>query len=326
MEIPKEKLVRMYELMFKIRSFEEKVAYLNRYTDELHGQIMTCEGSEAVYVGVCMNLRKDDYVLGSHRSNGQLIAKGGDVKKMMAEIYGKETGYCKGRGGQMHYQAPNIGFVTASGVVGDQIPIATGVGLSIKLRGTDQVCVCFFSDGASNTGAFHEGINMAALWKLPVIFVIDNNQYAVSTHVSISTPIENLADRAVAYGIPGVIVDGMDVIEVYKAAKEAVERARRGEGPTLIECKTYRLAGQSALDPGYGIAYRSKEEIEYWWKKCPVKRFRNKLLEMGVLTEEEIKEIEERVKKEIEEAVEFARKSPYPSADTLYDYLYVERG
>lgn len=318
----KKKLVEMYKMMFKIRCFEEKVAYINRYTDELHGQIMTCDGMEAVYVGTCANLRKDDYVVGTHRSNGQLIAKGGDVKKMMAEIYGKETGYCRGRGGQMHYQAKDIGFITASGVVGDTIPIASGIGLSIKLKGGDQVCVCFFSDGASNTGAFHEGINLAAIWKLPVIFVLDNNQYAVSTHVSRTTPIENIADRALGYGIPGVVVDGNDVLEVYKSVQEAVRRARKGNGPTLIECKTYRLSGQSALDPGCGIAYRSKEEMEKWREKDPIKRFRAMLIKTNVLTEEQVNMIEQEVKEEIESAVEFARKSPYPSATTIYDYLY----
>jgi len=318
----KEKLIEMYETMFKIRCFEEKVAYINRYTDELHGQVMTCDGMEAVYVGACASLRRDDYVVGTHRSNGQLIAKGGDVKKMMAEIYGKETGYCKGRGGQMHYQATDIGFVTASGIVGDTIPIASGVGLSIRLKREDKVCVSFFSEGASNTGAFHEGINLAAVWKLPVVFVLDNNQYAVSTHVSRTTPVENISDRALGYGVPGVVVDGNNVLEVHEAMQEAVGRARRGDGPTLIECKTYRLAGQSALDPGCGIAYRSKEEMERWMGMDPIKLFRFMVIEAKALTEEQVRVIEQKVREEIEDAVKFARGSPEPSATTIHDHLY----
>lgn len=317
----KEKLLEMFRKMLEIRLFEEKIAFINRSTADLYGQIMTSEGMEAVVTGVCANLRKDDYAFGTHRSNGQLLAKGGDLKKMTAEIYAKATGYCGGRGGQMHYQAPDVGFVTSSGVVGDGLLVAPGAGLSAKLRGTDQVSVCFFAEGASNTGAFHEGVNLAAIWKLPVIFVCDNNQYAVSTHVSRSTPVENIADRAHGYGIPGVVVDGTDVIAVHDAAKKAIERARRGGGPTLIECKTYRFAGQSALDPGMGIIYRSKEEMESWKNRDPIKRFRDTLIDSGTLTEEKAKAMEDEIKAEIDEAIKFARESPEPDLATLWDHL-----
>ena len=307
--------------MVEIRLFEETVSFINRSTADLFGQVMTSEGMEAVVTGVCANLRKDDYAFGTHRSNGQLLAKGGDMKKAMAEIYAKATGYCGGRGGQMHYQAPDIGFITSSGVVGDGILMAPGAGLSIKLRGTDQVAVAFFAEGASNTAAFHEGMNLAAIWKLPVIFACDNNQYAVSTHVSRTTPVENIADRACGYGVPGVVVDGMDVLAVYEAARKAVERARKGEGPSLLEFKAYRLSGQSALDPGMGIMYRTKEEMESWRKKDPIKRYREKLIEMNVLTDAKAKAIEDEVRAEMDDAVKFARESPEPDVATIWDHL-----
>ena len=314
-------MLGMFRKMIEIRLFEETVSFINRSTSDLFGQVMTSEGMEAVVTGVCANLRKDDYAFGTHRSNGQLLAKGGDMKKAMAEIYAKATGYCGGRGGQMHYQAPDVGFITASGVVGDGILMAPGAGLSIKLRGTDQVAVAFFAEGASNTGAFHEGLNLAAIWKLPVIFACDNNQYAVSTHVSRTTPVENIADRASGYGMPGVVVDGMDVMAVYDAAHKAVERARKGHGPSLIECKAYRFSGQSALDPGMGIMYRTKAEMESWRKKDPISRFRESLIETGVLTEAKAKSIEDEVRAEIDAAVKFARESPEPDVATLWDHL-----
>jgi len=318
MSLSSDMLIWMFRKMLEIRHFEEKVYEL--YGQNLvPGTIHLYVGEEAVAVGVCANLRKDDYITSTHRGHGHCIAKGGDLKRIMAEILGKRTGYCKGKGGSMHIADFSIGMLGATAVVGAGIPIATGAGLSIKLRGTDQVVACFFGDGASNQGTFHEGINMAAIWKLPVLFVCENNLYAMGTRQSMVMLIENVADRAAAYGIPGVVVDGNDVLAVYEAAKQAVERARKGEGPTLIECKTYRHKGHSRFDPA---TYRPKEEVEEWLKKDPIPRFRNKLVEMGVLTENEAKRIEEEVLAEIEEAVKFALESPYPKPEEALEDVY----
>ena len=315
---PSEKLIEMYRKMLEIRHFEEKVYEL--YGQNLvPGTIHLYAGQEAVAVGVCANLRKEDYIVSTHRGHGHCIAKGADLKRVMAEILGKKTGYCRGKGGSMHIADFSIGILGATGVVGAGIPIAVGAGLSIKLRGTDQVVACFFGDGASNQGTFHEGINMAAIWKLPVLFVCENNLYAMGTRQSRVMLIENISERAAAYGIPGVTVDGNDVLAVYEAAKEAVERAKRGEGPTLIECKTYRHKGHSRMDPA---TYRPKEEVEYWLRKDPIPKFRGRLLEMGILTEEEAKKIEEEVLREIEEAVKFALESPYPEPEEALKDVY----
>jgi len=318
MNPPREKLVEMYRKMLEIRQFEEKVYEL--YGQNLvPGTIHLYAGQEAVAVGVCANLRREDYIVSTHRGHGHCIAKGADLKRVMAEILGKKTGYCKGKGGSMHIADFSIGILGATGVVGAGIPIAVGAGLSIKLRGTDQVVACFFGDGASNQGTFHEGINMAAIWRLPVLFVCENNLYAMGTRQSRVMLIENIAERASAYGIPGVTVDGNDVLAVYEAAEKAVERAKRGEGPTLIECKTYRHKGHSRMDPA---TYRPKEEVEFWLKKDPIPRFRNKLLEMNVLSEEELREIETEVSRKIEEAVKFALESPYPEPEEALKDVY----
>ncbi|RLI22644.1 pyruvate dehydrogenase (acetyl-transferring) E1 component subunit alpha [Candidatus Bathyarchaeota archaeon] len=318
MNPPREKLVEMYRKMLEIRQFEEKVYEL--YGQNLvPGTIHLYAGQEAVAVGVCANLRREDYIVSTHRGHGHCIAKGADLKRVMAEILGKKTGYCKGKGGSMHIADFSIGILGATGVVGAGIPIAVGAGLSIKLRGTDQVVACFFGDGASNQGTFHEGINMAAIWRLPVLFVCENNLYAMGTRQSRVMLIENIAERASAYGIPGVTVDGNDVLAVYEAAEKAVERAKRGEGPTLIECKTYRHKGHSRMDPA---TYRPKEEVEFWLKKDPIPRFRNKLSEMNVLSEEELREIETEVSRKIEEAVKFALESPYPEPEEALKDVY----
>jgi pyruvate dehydrogenase E1 component alpha subunit len=237
----------------------------------------------------------------------------------MAEILGKKTGYCKGKGGSMHIADFSIGMLGATAVVGAGIPIAAGAGLSIKLRGTDQVVVCFFGEGASNQGTFHEGINMAAIWALPVVFVCENNLYAIGTRQSRVMLIENIADRAVAYGIPGVSVDGNDALAVYEAAHEAVKRAREGKGPTLIECKTYRHRGHSRFDPA---TYRPKEEVEEWLKKDSVLRFKTKLLEIGVLTEKEADKMEQNVIAAVEKATKFAIDSPYPAPEEALEDVY----
>jgi len=318
LSLTKEKLVEMYRKMLEIRFFEEKVFEL--YAQNLvPGTIHLYAGEEAVAVGVCSNLRKDDYITSTHRGHGHCIAKGAELKRVMAEILGKKTGYCKGKGGSMHIADFSKGMLGATAVVGGGIPIAVGAGLSIKLRDTDQVVACFFGEGASNQGTFHESINMAALWKLPVIFVCENNLYAMGTRQSRAMAIENVADRAVAYGIPGEVVDGNDVLAVYEVAWKAVERARKGEGPTLIECKTYRHKGHSRIDPA---KYRPKEEVEEWLAKDPIKRFKERLLQTNALVEAEIQQIEKEVSAEIEEAVKFAMESPYPTPEEALEDVY----
>jgi len=316
--LAKEKLVEMYRKMLEIRFFEEKVFEL--YAQNLvPGTVHLYAGEEAVAVGVCSNMRRDDYVTSTHRGHGHCIAKGADLKRVMAEILGKKTGYCKGKGGSMHIADFSIGMLGATAIVGAGIPIAVGAGLSIKLRKTDQVVACFFGEGASNQGTFHEGINMASVWKLPVIFLCENNLYAMGTRQSRVMAIENVADRAVAYGIPGVVVDGNDVLAVHEVTQEAVERARKGEGPTLIECKTYRHKGHSRVDPA---RYRPKEEVEEWLAKDPIKRLKEKLLQTDTLTEAEVRQIEKEVSAEIEEAVKFAMESPYPAPEEALQDVY----
>lgn len=318
--IEKETLVTMYRKMLEIRRFEEKVWHLfgrNLIPGTLHLYI----GEEAVAVGVCANLKIDDYITSTHRGHGHCIAKGADLKKTMAEILGKKTGYCKGKGGSMHVADAALGNLGATAVVGSAIPIAVGAALSCQLRGTKQVVACFFGDGASNNGTFHEALNMAAIWRLPVLFVCENNLYAMGTRISNVTAIENIADRASAYGMPGVIVDGNDVIEVYRAAKEAVDRARNGGGPTLIECKTYRHKGHSRFDPA---KYRPPDEVEEWMKKDPILRFKNTLIEEGVLTEKQADEIDRQITETVEEAAQFAVKSPYPQPEEALEDVFVK--
>jgi pyruvate dehydrogenase E1 component alpha subunit len=308
----------MFRKMLEIRFFEEKVFDL--YAQNLvPGTIHLYTGEEAVAVGVCAALDRDDYITSTHRGHGHCIAKGADLKRTMAEILGKKTGYCKGKGGSMHIADFSIGMLGATAVVGAGIPIAVGAALSIKLRKTRQVVACFFGEGASNQGTFHEGINMASVWQLPVIFVCENNLYAMGTRQSRVMNIENIADRAVAYGIPGVVVDGNDVLAVYDAAQKALERARNGEGPTLIECKTYRHKGHSRVDPA---RYRPKEEVEAWLAKDPIKRFKERLLQIKTLTEAEIQQIEKEVSTEIEETVKFAMESPYPGPEEALEDVY----
>jgi len=312
------KLLEMYRQMLTIRFFEEKVFEL--YGQNLvPGTIHLYAGEEAVAVGVCANLRKDDYITSTHRGHGHCIAKGARLDKTMAEILGRKTGYCKGKGGSMHIADFSIGMLGATAVVGAGIPIAAGAGLSIKLRGTDQVVACFFGEGASNQGTFHEGINLAAVWSLPVVFVCENNLYAMGTRQSKVMAIENIADRAVAYGIPGVAVDGNDVLAVYEAAQMAVERARRGQGSTLIECKTYRQKGHSRFDPAL---YRPKEEVKTWMKKDPIMRLQTRLMEMGAITETEVQNIVQEVKKTVDEATKFALESPFPEPEEALDDVY----
>jgi pyruvate dehydrogenase E1 component alpha subunit len=318
LKLTRETLAEMYKKMLEIRCFEEKVFEL--YGQNLvPGTIHLYAGEEAVAVGVCSSLRKDDYITSTHRGHGHCIAKGAELKRTMAEILGKKTGYCKGKGGSMHIADFNIGMLGATAVVGAGLPIAVGAGLSANLRKTDQVVACFFGEGASNQGTFHESINMASTWSLPVIFVCENNLYAMGTCQSRVMKIQNIADRAVAYGIPGVTADGNDVLAVFEASQKAVDRARSGGGPTLIECKTYRHKGHSRVDPA---KYRPKEEVEQWLAKDPIKRFRETLLQNNTFSQAEIKNIEENVAAEIEEAVKFAVESPYPAPEEALEDVY----
>jgi len=319
---PEAPLLDMYRTMLTIRRFEERCNYLfmqGRIPSTLHLYI----GQEAVATGVCAHLRPDDYALSTHRPHGHAIAKGVAPRAIMAELFAKSTGCCKARGGSMHVGDIQVGMLPALAIVGANIPIAAGVGLAAKRLGTDRVAVSFFGEGAANEGAFHEGLNMAAIWDLPVVYVCENNLYAASTPVSVAFKIENVADRAVAYGMPGVVVDGNDVEAVYQVAGEAIARARRGEGPTLIECKTYRLCGHSRSDPR---TYRSKEEEAIWEAKDPIPRLGERLKGMGLATDETLAAIEQDVTVLIDEAVAFAEESPPPEPTNTLKYVFYSPG
>jgi len=314
MKIEKGKLIQMYTTMVRIRQFENRV-YLLFLQGEMPGTIHLYQGEEAIAAGVCANLTKKDLITSTHRPHGHAIAKGVSFKSLMAELFAKKTGCCEAKGGSMHVGDIDVGMVPAIAIVGGGIPVATGLALACKMMHLKRVVVSFFGDGASNTGAFHEGINMGSIWNLPVVYVCENNLYGASTHVSKVMKIKDVAQRAISYGIPGKVVDGNDVFAVYEASREAILRAREGKGPTLLECKTYRRGGHSRSD---ACRYRSKEEEKLWLSKDPVSRARERLINMGILTSQKAKEIEDRVKEEIEEAIEYARYSPSPKPeDTL---------
>ena len=318
MAIEKDKLLNMFRTMVRIRRFEERVSSEFK-AGNIPGSVHVYIGEEAIASGALAHLRTEDYIVSNHRGHGHLLAKGGDPKRAMAELFAKKTGYCLGKGGSMHIADMDIGMLGAAGIVGSGIPVATGAGLSAVMRGTDQVTACFFGDGASNIGRFHEGINLAAVWCLPVIFICENNLWAVSVPTSCSLAIHDIADRAAGYGIPGVVVDGQDVMAVHEVMGEAVARARNGGGPTLIEAKTYRYHGHFEGDAG---TYRPQEEIDAWLKRDPIKLFQEKLLEMKVLTEEKAKEIDEAALAEMDEAVKFALESPFPRPEETLDNVY----
>jgi len=315
-----ETLRGMYRTMVLLRRFEERVNDLymqGRIPSTLHLYI----GQEAVATGVCANLRRDDHVLSTHRPHGHALAKGVTPRSLMAELMGKATGCCKAKGGSMHVGDMQVGMVPAVAIVGGSIPIASGFGLAAKMQKSGAVAVAFFGDGATNEGAFHEGMNLAAVWDLPVLFVCENNLYAASTPFETAFKIENIADRAAAYGMPGRIVDGNDVLAVYETAREAVESARAGEGPTLIECKTYRLCGHSRSDPR---TYRTKEEEAEWQTRDPIPRFREWLVADGSASAGELDEIEADVERTIDEAIAFGDASPAPELADLYTDVFKE--
>ena len=314
----KEQLLGFYRTMVRIREFEEHAAEC--FTKGmLAGNIHLSIGQEAAEAGAFATIEEKDYFTSTHRGHGHAIARGMDPKKCMAELFGKKTGYCKGKGGSMHIADRDKGILGANGIVGAGHNIAVGAGLSAQYRGTDQVCVCFFGDASTNQGTFHESLNMAAIWKLPIIFVCENNNYGISMSQARHQAIKDVADRGAAYGIPGIAVDGNDVMAVNEAAAEAVARARKGQGPTLLECKTYRWRGHFEGDPGN---YKPKEEQEAWLKKDPIPRFKTFLLENKILTAEEIAALDQQVKDEMAEAIRFADESPDPAVETVVQDIY----
>ena len=314
----REQLIHLYKQMWDIRLFEQKVDELMKQ-GKIHGTTHLCIGQEACAVGACAVLRRDDKMTSTHRGHGHSIAKGADMKRMMAELFGKSTGYCKGKGGSMHIADVERGNLGSNGVVAGGIPIAVGSALTAKMKKLDYVTLSFFGDGATNEGSFHEALNLAAIWDLPVVFICENNQYGMSSSVKEMVKIEALSERAKAYGFPGVTIDGNDMIEVINTTYEAVERARNGGGPTLIEMITYRFNGHSKSDK---LVYRTREEEKAWLKKEPIQRFKNVLIDANVLTEEEAEEIRKQSQRLVEEAVIFAENSPSPTKEELLTDVY----
>ena len=320
MEIPKDKLLEIYERMATIRQFEERVRE-EFAANRIPGFVHLYAGEEAVAVGVCAHLTDEDTITSTHRGHGHCIAKGVDVKAMMAELYGRATGVCKGKGGSMHIADLDRGMLGANGIVGGGIPLACGAALSAQVLGKDNVAVSFFGDGGANEGSFHEGLNLAGVWKLPAIFVAENNGWAESTSSDYSVAGADIAGRARAYGMRGEVVDGLDLFDVYEKAGKAIAAARAGEGPTLLECKTYRFYGHHEGDKQ---GYRSQEEVEEYRKnRCVIKNFRGRMTDEKVLTDGELDEIEERVAETIESAVAYAADSPWPEPSEVTEDVYV---
>lgn len=318
MSISNELMKDMYVRMRRIRDFESETSRLFA-EGKIPGFVHLYLGEEAVATGVCECLRDDDYITSTHRGHGHIIAKGGDMRYMMAELFGRATGYCKGRGGSMHIADRDKGILGANGIVGAGQCISCGAGLSIQVRGTDQVCVCFFGDAASNQGTFHESLNLASVWKLPVVFVCENNLYGISVSQEHHQAIKDVSVRAAGYNMPGVTVDGNDPLAVYEAASEAVARARAGKGTTLIECKTYRQHGHFEGDPA---PYKPKEEQEAWMAKDPLPRFAKFLEENEILSADEIKALDEAVAKEVADAIAFAEVQPFPDPSSAVEDVY----
>jgi pyruvate dehydrogenase E1 component alpha subunit len=319
-QLPRQKLVWMLERMCETRYFEEKAEEL--YTRGLvHGTMHLSIGMEASPVGSIAALEPDDLIIHHHRGHGHTIAKGADISLMMAEFLGKEPGYCRGRGGSMHIADVDHGNLGATGVVASGIPTAVGIGLALQMRRSPQVLLSFFGDGATNEGAFHEALNMAALWKLPMVFICDNNHYGMSMDVHRSMNIEYISTRAGSYGIPGISVDGNDVLTVFQVVGAAIHRARSGEGPSLVENVTYRWRGHSKSDRNL---YRTQEEIAEWMERCPIKRFERLLIKTNVISEAEIEAIDRQAKETIDRAAEAAILMPEPSPENMEDEVYAQ--
>jgi pyruvate dehydrogenase E1 component alpha subunit len=320
MSLSEREQIELYRRILTIRRFEEAAIQQHR-AGLIPGVVHCSVGHEAAIAGACMALRDDDFIVGTHRSHGHPIAKGAALAPLMAELMGKRTGICKGKGGSMHLADPGVGVVGESGIVGAGIPLATGAGLSARVRGTDQVALCFFGDGASNEGSFHESLNLAAIWKLPVVFLCENNLYGATTPARDVVAVEDIADRAAGYGIPGEIVDGQDASAVHAVVSRAVARARNGEGPSLVEAKTYRY-GEHAEGLIIPVAYRDEAEVERWKQRDPVRIQRRRLLEAGILAEAQAAEIEAEIAGLVEEAVAFARESDFPDPAEAFSDVY----
>jgi pyruvate dehydrogenase E1 component alpha subunit len=317
-ELPREKLAWMLERMCETRAFEEKAEEL--YTRGLvHGTMHLSIGMEASPIGSIAALEPDDLIIHHHRGHGHTIAKGADITLMMGEFLGKEPGYCRGRGGSMHIADVQHGNLGATGVVASGIPTAVGIGLALQMRKSSQVLLSFFGDGATNEGGFHEALNLASLWDLPMVFICDNNQYGMSMHVRRSMKIDAISERASAYGMPGITIDGNDVLAVYQVVRAAIRRARAGEGPSLVDNLTYRWRGHSKSDRNL---YRTQEEIAGWMDRCPVQRFQSLLVSGRVFTQEEVMAIEQRARQTIDQAAEAAIQMPEPSPEHLEDEVY----
>ena len=304
--------------MVQIRAFEEKVdEFFQRAL--IHGTTHLYIGEEATAVGACVHLEEGDLLASTHRGHGHCIASGADLKRMMAELLGKSTGYCKGKGGSMHIADVEKGNLGANGVVGGGIPVAVGAALTLKMRTADRVVLCFFGDGAANTGSFHEAVNLASVWTLPIVFVCENNQYGMSYSVKKAVRAKTIGARGVAYGIPGTVCDGNDVFAVSDRVRRAVGRARRGRGPSLIEAETYRWKGHSKSDANL---YRTQKEIDAWKARCPILRFGKRLVAEGACTPEEAEAIKKQAHADIEEAVAFAMSSPEPALEEVSTDVY----
>ena len=314
-------MLEMYRQMVLIRQFEDRL-YQLFLQGLVPGTLHQYQGQEAVAAGVCANLRVDDVVFSTHRPVGHAIGKGVSLEAIAGELWGKVTGCAGGKGGQMHLADISAGFMPSNAVVGSNIPIAVGAAIGFAIRGIDRVAVSFFGDGASNTGPFHEGLNFAAVRQAPVIFVCENNQYGASTHFSLASKIEDIAGRAAAYGMPGYVVDGMDVAAVYESAREAVRRARAGDGPTLLEYKTFRFMGHSRGDPGN---YRDPEELMKWRLRDPIKLGRERLVSEYNVAEETLENIEVSCQEDVLAAIRSAQDAPEPSPDEVHRYVYADR-
>jgi len=317
-------IIKMYIMMLKIRKTEEKLVEL--YPQ----QEMRCPthfhiGQEAVSVGICTNLKKEDYLFCSHRSHGPYIAKGGDLKSLIAELYGKITGCCRGKAGSQHLMAPEVNFLGASAIVGGTIPMAVGAALAIVMRNENRVSVVFFGDGGVEEGVFHESLNFASLKKLPVLFICENNFYSTQSPLSVRQPFDNIYKRSQIYGISGIRVDGNDVQAVFKVAKQAVESARKGKGPILIECRTYRWLEHVGPYYDFNLGYRTKKELDKWMKRCPIKSLEKYLVTQGILSESKISNILRQLDREINTAVAFAKESTFPDKSELVKDVYFER-
>jgi pyruvate dehydrogenase E1 component alpha subunit len=320
--VPKKTLVHLYKLMLRIRRFEEKI--VNVYCDQdMKTPVHLYIGQEAVAAGVCANLRKDDYVFSTHRSHGHYLAKGGDMNGLMAELYGRKTGCCRGKGGSMHVVDPEVGVCGSTAIVGGNIPLSVGAALASMMQKKKRVAVSFFGDGAVDEGAFHESLNFAALKRLPVVFVCENNFYATHSHQSKRQPHDHIHKLSKYYLIPGVRVDGNDVLKVFGAAREAVNKARRGDGPTLMECRTFRWKGHVGPECDIKLGYRKQEELDAWMRKCPVRRFERRLVNGGVVKQAYVDRLTRQIDREVHDAYLYGKRSPEPAVEELLEDVWV---